>query len=86
METEKEALAFLYASGNSRRPSGPSGPLIMSKGNNVNEVLAEFDGSIQNKGQLLLSFLLGSKSTVHDVYKISANSFLFCLDSEWVGE
>lgn len=52
----------------------------------MNEVLAEFDGSIQNKGQLLLSFLLGSKSTVHDVYKISANSFLFCFDSEWVGE
>lgn len=50
------------------------------------EVLAEFDGSIQNKGQLLSSFLLGSKSTVHDVYKISANSFLSCFDSEWVGE
>lgn len=39
METEKEALAFLYASGNRRRPSEPSGPLIMSKGNKVKYLL-----------------------------------------------
>lgn len=41
---------------------------------------------IKDKRTTVVKFFLGSKSTVHDVYKISANSFSALIVSGWENE